>query len=137
MLGHLVNYCAKKSFQNWVQCVKNFITNTWVSLIRVEKFSSAIYLEKSTLKISSCTSFESDWISFESKLFENLAALNIESHLKTEIKKSPSKIIQFKILSKLDYLLIILYQSLHDHLQIFLKNYTNNKDPKYKSKPKL
>ena len=116
----------KNISKNQIQCVKTFISNTWDFLLNVDNISSAIYLEKSTLKISSGTSFESDWISFETKLFENLAALNIESHLKTEIKKSPSKMIQFKLLSKLDYLMNITYQSLHDRLKIFLENYANN-----------
>ena len=75
----------KNISKNQIQCVKTFISNTWDFLLNVDNISSAIYLEKSTLKISSGTSFESDWISFETKLFENLAALNIESHLKTEI----------------------------------------------------
>ena len=45
-----------------IQCVKTYITNAWDSLLNVEKISSAIYLEKSTSKMSSGTSFESEWI---------------------------------------------------------------------------
>ena len=71
----------KNLSKNEIQCVKTFITNTWDYLLHVENISSDINLEKSTLKMSSGTSFESDWISFESKLFENLAALNVKSHV--------------------------------------------------------
>ena len=121
----LLNDLDYHLFQPYLQ-PSNFISRAWSSFNLLLDFSITLYKGKSTLKISSGSNFHSDWIIFEKLLSEHLSRLDLKSSLEQNIDLVSSKMIQFKLLSGLNYLLLTFNRSLRSQLLFFLKSSTEN-----------
>ena len=102
--------------------VNNFIAHAWTTYNLLLDLTITLYQGNWPLKISSGTNFQTDWIIFENLPSKNLNNLDLESSLKKKIELIPSKMIQFKLLSGLNDILLTFNRSLRSKLLFFLKS---------------
>ena len=107
-----ISYPARK-------CVHDFIYHAWSAFKLLVDFSFTLYHRKSLLKISSGNNFDRDWPIFENLLFEYLSKLDLKSSLEQDIGKSSSKMIQFKLLSGLNDLILTFNRAHRSKLLFF------------------
>ena len=117
--------------------VNNFIAHAWTTYNLLLDLTITLYQGNWPLKISSGTNFQTDWIIFENLLSKNLTNLDLKSSLKQKIELIPSKMIQFKLLSGLNDLLLSFNPSLEFSTTFLSKIFRRARNLQHYKKPKF